>query len=341
MPGPRNRRLGTAAAAAVLAALAPGCGDDGPPEAQTSGRGRVAAVIKGLENPFFATMRLGLVAGAKAQALRLRVDSSSGLQDTEGQASALESLATQPTGCVIVNPINSLNLLGPLSHLAPRTPIVNLDSPVDRRAAEAAGVRITTYIGTDNHAAGRLGAEAMARLVAPGARVAVITGIPGDAGSAARTAGFRAAARGRFRVVRAVAADFDRDRARMAAADQLGADPRLRGFFAVNDEMALGVADAVRARGRARSVSVVGMDGTREALEAIRRGRLSATVAQYPYAIGQLGIEACAAAARGAPLPPRVDAPVAVVTRDNVARALARFPQPLAPFRDPLRPLSR
>jgi ribose transport system substrate-binding protein len=62
-------------------------------------------------------------------------------------------------------------------------------------------------------------------------------------------------------------------------------------------------------------------------------------VAQYPYAIGQLGIEACVAAQRGERLPARVDAPVAVVTRDNVARALARFPRPLAAFPDPLRRL--
>jgi ribose transport system substrate-binding protein len=140
-------------------------------------------------------------------------------------------------------------------------------------------------------------------------------------------------------VVRAVAADFERARARLAAADLLRADPRLRGFFAVNDEMALGIADALHALGRAGSVAVIGMDGTREALRAVRRGRLSATVAQYPYAIGQLGVEACVAAARGEQVPARVDAPVEVVTRDNVARALARFPRPLSPFRDPFRRL--
>jgi ribose transport system substrate-binding protein len=181
----------------------------------------------------------------------------------------------------------------------------------------------------------------MARLVGPGARVAVVGGIPGDAGSGARTSGFRAGARGRFVVVRAVAADVDRARARLAAADLLRADPRLRGFFAVNDEMALGIADALQDRRRTGAVAVIGMDGTREALHAIRRGRLSATVAQYPFAIGQLGVEACVAAARGERVPARVDAPVAIVTRDNVGRALQRFPRPLAPFRDPLQRLSR
>jgi ribose transport system substrate-binding protein len=105
--------------------------------------------------------------------------------------------------------------------------------------------------------------------------------------------------------------------------------------------MALGVADALHAAGRAGSVSVIGMDGTRAALRAVRRGRLSATVAQYPYAMGQLGLEACAAAARGRRLPARVDAPVEVVTRENATRALRRFPRTIGPFPDPLRELSR
>ena len=338
MPRPRIRWLLTAAAGA-LAAVAPGCADDNPSSAEIAGRGQVAAVIKGVDNPFFATMSEGLVATAKAHKTHLRLAAASGLEDTAGQASTLESFAAQPAGCVVVNPITPTNLIGPLSHLPPRTPIVNIDSPVDRRAAAAVGVRIATYIGTDNQAAGRRGAAAMAHLVEPGARVAVVTGIPGDAGSGARASGFRAGARGRFVVVRAVAADFERARARLAAADVLRLDPRVRGFFAVNDEMALGIADALRAAGRAGSVAVIGMDGTREALRAVRRGRLSATVAQYPYAIGQLGIEACVAAQRGKRLPARVDAPVAVVTRDNAAQALARFPRPLAAFPDPLQRL--
>jgi ribose transport system substrate-binding protein len=103
--------------------------------------------------------------------------------------------------------------------------------------------------------------------------------------------------------------------------------------------MALGVADAVRALGRRGKVAVIGLDGIEAALDAVRRGAVAATVAQYPYAIGQLGVEACLAALRGKRLPARVDAPIQLVTRENVTRARARVPEPVAPFRDPLAPL--
>ena len=80
---------------------------------------------------------------------------------------------------------------------------------------------------------------------------------------------------------------------------------------------------------------MVGVDGIREALSAVRSGAMSATVAQYPYAIGQLGIEACLAAVRGDSVPANVDAPVQVVTKKNVARAQANFPQPVEHFESP------
>jgi hypothetical protein len=83
------------------------------------------------------------------------------------------------------------------------------------------------------------------------------------------------------------------------------------------------------------------VDGIEEALRAVERGALSATVSQYPYAIGSLGVDACLAAAAGKSLPAKIDAPIQVITPQNVARAEARFPQPIEPFESPFAALLR
>jgi ABC-type sugar transport system substrate-binding protein len=332
-----TRRAGRLALlAGLLAAVVQGCGGEHE-RSDVDLRGvRLAAVIKGLDNPFFVTMRDGLVATARRENVRLRVTAApTGLQDTAGQASALESLAGDDPRCYVVNPINQTNLVGSLARVAEDAPVIDVDSVIGKDAAKAVGVEITTYIGTDNRAGGRLGADTMAGLVGRGAKVAVITGIPGDVGSGLRADGFEHGNRGRFDVVATVAADFERAKARRAASDLLRADPHIDGFFAVNDLMALGVADAVQAAGRQQEVSVVGFDGIPQALAAVRRGSLAATVAQYPYTMGQLAIEACLATLRGDPVPATVDAPVQVVSGDNVARARANFPEPVEHFDDP------
>jgi ABC-type sugar transport system substrate-binding protein len=330
-----TRGAGWVALAVLVAGLALGCGGDGESSRPEARNVRLAAVIKGLDNPFFVTMRDGLVATAREHGARLRVAAPSGLQDTAGQASALVSLAAGGPACYVVNPINQTNLVQALARIPGGTPIVNVDSRIGKQAAEAVGVKITSYIGTDNVAAGRHGADAMAALAGRDAKVAVITGIPGDLGSGARADGFRQGVRGRFDVVETIAADFQREKARLAAADLLRADPGIDGFFAVNDLMALGVTDAVGAAGRRGQVAVVGLDGIPEALAAVRKGGMSATVAQYPYAIGQLGIEACLAAVQGGSVPANVDAPVQIVTKKNVARAQANFPEPVEHFESP------
>jgi ABC-type sugar transport system substrate-binding protein len=327
--GPLRRLLAVAAVGLVAA----GCGGDS--DTQLTRTAKVGVVIKGLDNPFFRAMKQGVEAAARERKADVRVSAATGLNDTAGQASKLESLVAQDLDCYVVNPISGSNLDQALSHVSEGTPIVNIDSPVAGAEARALGIRISTYIGTDNDAAGRLAAGAMAARVGPGARVGVIGGIPGDATSAARIDGFRAGAGGRFDPLEPVSADWDEHKAMLAAEGLLRRNAGIKGFFAANDQMALGVVRAVAGAGRAGTVAVVGVDGIHEALDAVRRGAMSATVSQYPYTIGTLGVEACVAAASGKALPAHVDAPIQVVTRRNVARAEAEFPKPVEPFGSP------
>jgi ABC-type sugar transport system substrate-binding protein len=331
--------LGLVLAVAVVALFASGCGGDSG--AHEEGGTRVGVVIKGLDNPFFAAMAQGVRAGARDRKADVRLSAATGIEDTAGQASKLEGLIAEDLNCYVVNPINQSNLVRPLSHVPDGAPIVNIDSPVGADEARALGIKISTYIGTDNQAAGKLAAETMAGLVGRGARVGVISGISGDATSAARIDGFRAGARGRFEPLDPVSADWDERKAMLAAADLLRDDPGIDGFFAANDQMALGIARAVADAGRKGRVAIVGVDGIEQALEAVRRGAMSATVSQYPYTIGRLGVDACLAAASGKSLPGRVDAPIQVVTKRNVARAEAKFPQPVEPFQNPFAALLR
>ena len=154
--------------------------------------------------------------------------------------------------------------------------------------------------------------------------------------SGVRLSGLERGVRGsRIRVVAQVNADYDRTKAEIAAEQILGTYPRLAGFFAASDLMALGVADAVRAAGKTGKVRIIGLDGIPEALDAVRAGSSDGTVSQYRYVIGQMAVEACVAVAGGARLPARVEAPIALLTKDNVGRAIAAFPRPFQRYSDP------
>jgi ribose transport system substrate-binding protein len=222
-----------------------------------------------------------------------------------------------------------------------RQPIVNIDSPIDPAAAKSARVRIRTYIGTDDFAAGGLAGGRMASLL-PGGGVALVGGLADNVNSGVRLSGFERGIQGsRLRVLARANADYNRTKAEIAAERILRTHRGISGLFAASDNMALGIADAVRAAGKAGSVRIIGLDGLAEALDAVRAGSISATVSQYPYVMGQMAVEACAASARGAKLPARVDAPIALLTQGDVAPAIAAFPKPFLRYSDPFSRLLR
>jgi len=316
--------------------LVAGCGGGGA--SHEAPAPRVAVVLKGLDNPYFGAMKEGIESAAKQRRVVTDVQVATDITDVVGQARKLSALVDGAYGCFVVNPINKMNLVAPLVPVAKAgVPIVDIDSPIGAAEARAAGVRPVSYIGTDNTAAGKEGARAMSEaLGGRGGSIVLVGGFAGDAGSTARLAGFRGAAASlRLRIVSTVSADFDFDKAQAAAARALRNGQAVDGFFAANDVMALGIAQAV-GNARRPGVKVIGVDGIADALQAIKAGTMTATVSQYPFVIGQLGVEACLAAVRGRALPARIDAPVQVVTSANVDQAIVNFPRPVAAFADPL-----
>jgi ribose transport system substrate-binding protein len=293
----------------------------------------VGVVLKALDNPFFVAMYEGITDEADRRGVDASVRAVKTNGDLVGQATLVRELVAGKPDCFIVNPIAATNLIAALR--AAKGPVVNIDSPIDPAAAQRGGVRVRTFIGTNDFDAGKAAATKMVSLLHGTGTVALVGGFAGSVNSRRRLSGFEHVVRGTaVSVIARVDADYSRPKAEVAAERILRRHPRLSGFFAVNDEMALGVVDAVRATGRT-GVRIVGVDGIPDALDAVRAGTISATIAQYPYVMGQMAIEACLAADRGARLPATVDAPIAVVTKANLARARASFPRPFVGYSDP------
>lgn len=334
---PKRRLILFAAPVAAFALALAGCSSSAAPSDDDSGSAKYAAVIKGLDNPFFQAMEDGISNGADESGADVSVQAAADIGDTTGQADKLTTLAGQDFGCFIVNPISGTNLVQALAPIAAAdTPIVNIDQPLDAESADAAGITPATYIGTDNEAAGGKAGDYIASLVDAGSKVAVIGGIAGNVTSAARVDGFKAAVGGTLDVVQEEAADWKREIALTKATDIIAATPDIAAFFAANDDMGLGIVKAIENAGKTGDIVVVSVDGNKDALESVEAGGLTATVAQYPYAIGRLGVQACQVATQGDELPENVESPTALVTADNAADAIANFPQPFENFDNPL-----
>jgi ABC-type sugar transport system substrate-binding protein len=109
------------------------------------------------------------------------------------------------------------------------------------------------------------------------------------------------------RVLKAVG-DFNARKSQEVLAPELTARPEIELVYCHNDDNAIGALNAVKdvKRGREpvddpRRVFIVGMDGNRAAVEAIRAGEMEGTVSQEPIEMGEETVRQVKLVLEGAP----------------------------------------
>lgn len=335
----RSARIGAGALVAFsLMTSVAACGRGGSDAAKSGGgasKAKIAIVTRDFTNPYWAALRDGAVAEGKKQGVEVNVQAGNSETDSSGENAKISTLAGQNYNCFGVVPVNATNVITPLVPVArKKIPILNLDTQIDPAASKAAGVSYASFIGSDNLEAGKLGGQALKDKVHSG-NVAILQGIAGEQNGINREKGFASVTGGALKVVAKQPADYDQAKAQTVTDAILKAHPDIKGIFAANDKMGLGATQSVKNAGKAGKVTVVSVDGIKAALQAVQAGTLSGTVTQYPYAEGQLAVQACVKAVAKQQIPARVVAPIKLITKDNVAKALTSFPQPFEPFNNP------
>jgi ABC-type sugar transport system substrate-binding protein len=119
-------------------------------------------------------------------------------------------------------------------------------------------------------------------------------------------------------LVRMGTANFDRGFAKDLARKWMEEISSIKAFFCVNDNMALGVVEALRPLHSPEDLIIVGVDLIPESVEAIRKGLLHASVAFSTEAVVRLVLESMKKILKGEKLPDRFGVESRVVDRNNV-----------------------
>lgn len=273
----------------------------------------VALVVKTLNNQFFIDMEAGARAAADSLGFELLVQAPEREVDVERQMQIVENLIQRRVQVLALVPNGSRELVpAVLKANAAGIPVLTVDTRLDAATVQAAGAQVVTFIGSDNVDGGRMaGAFVVQQLQGRGA-IAVLEGIPGHETGDARLRGFREsvdAAPG-IRVVASQTANWERDQAFNVTQNILQAHPGISAIFACNDVMALGAVEAIAAAGREGTIHVVGFDAQDDARAAISAGRMAATIAQNPRAMGRLAMLTAARVLAGEAVP--AEQPVAI-----------------------------
>ena len=270
---------------------------------------KVALSISNLKNPFFATLLHGAQEAAELFGVKLAI------MDAENkdarQLTDIANLIKQKVDVIIINPTNT-------ESITPGIEMVNRENipviTVDRKSSAG---KILCHIESDNIEGGRMAARFLAKYLKGEGRVIEIEGIPGTSAAHERGMGFNEELKKypAIRVVSREVANFDRKEAREIMRHLLQNDTQFDAVFAHNDNMILGAIEAFEELEIQMPRVLIGFDAIREAVQAVKQGRLTATIAQKPETMGRLSIEIVTGYFRGEELPAIIPVELSLVTK--------------------------
>ncbi len=254
---------------------------DGEGEAvENAGNGSIGLSVSTLNNPFFVSLAEGAEEAAEKEGVKLAVADAG--DDSAKQQNDIEDLISRNISVLIVNPVDSDAVAPAVQNAVSQgIKVISVDRVVN-------GVEVDCQIASDNVAGARMATEYLIEQIGEGAKAAELQGVSGASATIDRGAGFHEAADEALDVVASQSANFDRAEGMTVMENILQSDSSIKGVFAHNDEMALGALQAIAATGK--DIKVVGFDATDDAVNAVKAGKMTATVAQKPELMGETAI---------------------------------------------------
>jgi len=271
----------------------------------------LAVFTKNRTNDAYAAARLGSERTAARLGARVVHYVPQRPDDIEQQIVLVgQAIAARPDAVLFV-PVHDTAMNGSVRKLNDAgIPIVNL---LNRLTVG----RFVTFVGSDDYRIGHDIAARLFRHLGGKGDIVVLEGVPGAVTSRDRVRGFHDALAQwpGIRVAASRAANYQQETARRVMAELLPGLPRLDGILSANDVMSLGAIEALEAAGR--SAAVVGVNALPDAITAIKRGKLLATVDFDALKIACIAAEAAIRHLRGQPVPNDIELPVQIVDAAN------------------------
>ena len=269
---------------------------------------------KGLEHSFWLTVKAG--ADSAGEEFNVDIIWRGPVRETDvpTQISILEDYLNKKVDAIVLAATDAKGIIPYVQKAVDaKIPVITIDSGVESDLP-------LSFVATDNVAAARRAAQALAELIGDKGEVACIPFVPGAATSVMREQGFSDEIKNHpgIRLVALQYSQSDVATAMAVTEDILTAHHDLAGIFGANEASALGIMQAIKNRGLAGKVKVVGFDASDNEIQALRDGLVQALIVQDPFKMGYLGVKYAVDAVHGKAVPKRVDTGVYVVTNENL-----------------------
>ena len=303
--------------AAIVALIAfPGSCEKGKPD-----KPRIAVIPKGTTHEFWKSVHAGSVKAARELAVDVVWKGPLREDDLKAQIDVMQSFTAQGVSGIVVAPLSDKGLVSAVGQaVRAKIPVVIFDSDLQ-------GHDYTSFVATDNFAAGKLAAEELAKLMGDKGNVIVLRYNEGSASTANRENGFLEAIKKHAGIK--VKSDNQYGGATTETAHQVSENllsamqagqGGVDGIFCPNESTTFGMLLALEKEGLAGKVKFVGFDASAKLVEAVRQGHLDGLVLQNPFQMGYLAVATLSRHLHGEAVDARIDTGATFVGKHNLER---------------------
>ena len=238
--------------------------------------------------------------------------------DRAGQIQVVQQLVGEGLDVLCLAPLDAQALVRPVADArAAGVDVLIFDSALEGEA----GTDFLGYVGTDNEAAGRLGARALVETMGDTGEVVLLRYRVGSASTEARERGFLAEIAQHEGIEVIVEDRYAGATSSSAQTEALALLPQLReadGVFCSQESATVGMLLALRREGLLDDLAFVGFDASPPLVEGLRAGELDALIVQDPVRMGELSVRLAKQHIDGAAVPASTDTGCVVVRADDL-----------------------
>ena len=291
---------------------------------------KIAVSMAKFDDNFLTVLRNGIQAHAKEIGVDVQIEDAG--NDVAKQLDQIKNFAASGVQAIIVNPVDtSATQAMSDAAAAAKVPLVyvnrqpiNVDKLPDNQA----------FVASNEADSGTLETKQICKLLAAKgkkeANIYVLEGELSNQAAVQRTKDIHEVMAGpdcgvKLNIIAEQTANWSRDEAQNLMTNWLASNKPFDAVIANNDEMAIGVINALKAAGKKPSDTPVGgVDATQDALAAMKAGDLMATVFQNAAGQGAGSLDTAIKLSKGEKVDKKVYIPFELVTPENIANYMKK-----------------
>lgn len=271
----------------------------------------IAVFTKNQTNPYFQTVRVGADAAAKSMSAKTLHYIPTKPDSIPEQLSQIEDVVVKKPSAIVFIPVDYKAMVPGVEKINDaKIPVVNV---TDR----SNGGKFISFVGADDYSLGLETGRTLLKALGGKGNIIIIEGVKGSLTNVDRVKGFNDALKENpgAKLVASQPGNYQRLQALQVMENLMQSNSQIDGVLAANDAMAIGAIEALD--GANRKAQVVGINGTKEAVDAIKAGKLLASGDYNGFVQGCIGTMIAIRSLRGQPVINEIVLKPTVITKTN------------------------